>query len=160
MSNLAPLALEANPRDEAHHAKHGMNLENQMMHAAHDPSITFEEYVYYAKITRAEEKESNQRYVEAAGPKTFKNAIKNRFSKEQNNISPPHTTIGYGSPKDHDSSHEKTGSDTQGISSPTNSRYGVSDAEWKNASRATRTAGWSGIFYLITTDILGPYSVP
>ncbi|CAG8978706.1 hypothetical protein HYALB_00004689 [Hymenoscyphus albidus] len=36
----------------------------------------------------------------------------------------------------------------------------VSVAEWKNASRAIRTAGWSSIFYLITTDILGPFSVP
>lgn len=36
----------------------------------------------------------------------------------------------------------------------------VTEAEWKNASRAVRTAGWSSVFYLITTDILGPFSTP
>jgi hypothetical protein len=36
----------------------------------------------------------------------------------------------------------------------------VSDEEWAVASRAARTATWGAVFYLITTDILGPYSVP
>ncbi|KXL46487.1 MAG: hypothetical protein FE78DRAFT_146064 [Acidomyces sp. 'richmondensis'] len=36
----------------------------------------------------------------------------------------------------------------------------VSDEEWQVASRAARTATWGAIFYLITTDILGPFSVP
>jgi hypothetical protein len=36
----------------------------------------------------------------------------------------------------------------------------VSDAEWHHASRALRTASWSAVFFLITTDVLGPYSVP
>ena len=38
--------------------------------------------------------------------------------------------------------------------------YGVSESEWEHAQRATRTATWGSIFYLITTDILGPYNVP
>lgn len=53
-------------------------------HAAgmtHDPSVTFEEYVYYAAITRAEEKAANEEYVRIAGPKTFKSVVMNRFSK-------------------------------------------------------------------------------
>jgi hypothetical protein len=36
----------------------------------------------------------------------------------------------------------------------------VSDGEWDQAQRAARTAGWAAIFYLITTDVLGPYTVP
>ena len=36
----------------------------------------------------------------------------------------------------------------------------VTDDEWTNASRAIRTATWLAVFYLITTDILGPYGVP
>jgi hypothetical protein len=36
----------------------------------------------------------------------------------------------------------------------------VSDDEWATASRAMRTASWLAVFYLITTDILGPYGVP
>jgi hypothetical protein len=39
-------------------------------------------------------------------------------------------------------------------------RLGVSDDEWTNASRAMRTATWAAVFYLITTDILGPFNVP
>ena len=34
----------------------------------------------------------------------------------------------------------------------------ISDEEWINASRAARTATWAAVFYLITTDILGPFS--
>jgi hypothetical protein len=36
----------------------------------------------------------------------------------------------------------------------------VAEEEWVQASRALRTATWGAVFYLITTDILGPYSVP
>ncbi len=35
----------------------------------------------------------------------------------------------------------------------------ITDDEWRNASRALRTASWGAGFYLITTDILGPYGV-
>lgn len=37
---------------------------------------------------------------------------------------------------------------------------GVANSEWAQASRAARTASWGAVFYLITTDILGPSSVP
>lgn len=36
----------------------------------------------------------------------------------------------------------------------------VTDAEWTQAARAARTATWGAVFYLITTDVLGPYSTP
>ena len=36
----------------------------------------------------------------------------------------------------------------------------VSQEEWATAARALRTATWSAVFYLITTDILGPGAVP
>jgi len=38
--------------------------------------------------------------------------------------------------------------------------HGITEAEWETAQRATRTATWGSVFYLITTDILGPYNVP
>lgn len=38
--------------------------------------------------------------------------------------------------------------------------YAVTEAEWAQAQRAGRTASWGAIFYLLTTDILGPYSAP
>lgn len=36
----------------------------------------------------------------------------------------------------------------------------ISDAEWSQAARAARTATWSAVFFLVTADIMGPYSVP
>jgi hypothetical protein len=33
-------------------------------------------------------------------------------------------------------------------------------SEWLDGSRAARTATWVAIFYLVTTDILGLFSVP
>lgn len=151
MSTPAGLALEGgDPREAAHPATHhGPSVENELMHASHDTSVSFEEYIYYAKITRAEEKAANERHIEAMGPKTFKSVIKNRFSK--GHVPPTQgVTVDYGS--------EKDGSDGHG-EKPCN-LGGVTDNEWRMASRATRTAGWSGVFYLITTDILGPFSVP
>jgi hypothetical protein len=35
----------------------------------------------------------------------------------------------------------------------------ITEAEWTNASRAFRTATWAACFYLITTDILGPFGI-
>ncbi|KAI1169995.1 transmembrane amino acid transporter protein-domain-containing protein [Nemania sp. FL0916] len=42
----------------------------------------------------------------------------------------------------------------------TSSNQITTDEEWVNASRALRTASWGAVFYLITTDILGPFAVP
>jgi amino acid permease len=39
-------------------------------------------------------------------------------------------------------------------------RGSVTEEEWTNASRALRTATRGTIFYLITTDILGPFGLP
>lgn len=120
--------------------------------------------VYYASITRAEEKERNARHVEAEGPKTWKNMITNRFSNFKA------TTVDAALPDSRSSDAEKsTDDDDDDKKDPPNPENGisppvydlrVSEAEWKNASRAIRTAGWSSVFYLITTDILGPFSTP
>jgi hypothetical protein len=74
MNQLANLALEGgDPRDPDHPVRtisHGNQcVEQQQIHAIHDPSISFEEYLYYANITRAEEKEANDQFVTTAGPK-------------------------------------------------------------------------------------------
>ncbi|KAI4594640.1 hypothetical protein KJ359_007730 [Pestalotiopsis sp. 9143b] len=47
--------------------------------------VSFEEYMYYAGITRAEEKEANTRYIETRGPKSFKKIVGARFSKGHSN---------------------------------------------------------------------------
>lgn len=155
--NNAGLALEGNdPRDPTH-AAFGDNepVEKQLAHNIHDRSVSFEEYVYYATITRADEKIANERFVAAAGPKSFKSVIKSRFSKghkESTALDSPTA--------DNNSNGEKTAYDENGIIPARRNLGGITDSEWKNASRAIRTAGWSSVFYLITTDILGPFSVP
>ncbi|KAE9365930.1 amino acid transporter-like protein [Stipitochalara longipes BDJ] len=155
--NNAGLALEGNdPRDPSH-AVLGDNepVETQLLHSIHDPSVTFEEYFYYATITRAEEKIANERHVAAAGPKSFKSVIKNRFSKGHVETTAPDSPT-----TENNSNGEKTEHDEKGVVPDRRNLGGVTDSEWKNASRAIRTAGWSSVFYLITTDILGPFSVP
>lgn len=60
------------------------------------------------------------------------------------------------------SSAEKHGAEiaaTVNLADPSK-RAEISDTEWTNASRALRTATKSAIFYLITTDILGPFGLP
>jgi len=39
-------------------------------------------------------------------------------------------------------------------------RYKITDEEYVQASRAVRTATWGAVSYLITTDILWPFSTP
>lgn len=149
------LALSGgDPRDPAHgNGHHSVSDENQLLHSSHDPTVSFEEYIYYAKITREEERIANARHVEAAGPRTFMSTIKGRFSKGHTNDT---TTAG----QDHVVEY---GSEKDGTNSPNGKHRNlgnVSDQEWKTASRAVRTAAWSSCFFLITTDILGPFSVP
>jgi hypothetical protein len=156
MSNPAGLALGGgDPRDPNHVLTGGQDVvEKQMAQNAHDPSVTFEEYMYYATITRAEELEADKHHRAALGPRTFKSTIKNRFStgKETHAVAnyPP-------SPTGERDLNEKKGLDR---SPPRRNLGDVSDADYKTASRAIRTASWSSAFFLITTDILGPYSVP
>lgn len=154
---MANLALEGGDPRDPHHpiAGDAKAVELAMLSAIHDPSITFEEYIYWAEITRAEEKAANEKFIAAQGPRSWKTTITNRFSKgkvPESYDTPPATLAA-----NEDGLDEKSvvpgGSDAPRQSA-------VTDAEWKTASRAVRTAGWSGVFYLITTDILGPFSVP
>ncbi|ESZ93670.1 putative N amino acid transport system protein [Sclerotinia borealis F-4128] len=161
---MASLALEGGDPRDPHHPITGnaKAVELAMLSSIHDPSITFEEYIYWAEITRAEEKIANEKFIAAQGPKNWKTPIINRFSRAkavpESYDSPPATTL---------AANEKEGLDEKPVV-PGGSDHSavlarpsaVSDAEWKTASRAVRTAGWSGVFYLITTDILGPFSVP
>ena len=102
----------------------------------HDPAVTFEEYHYYAQRTREEEKHFES-------PKLRWREIINRGT----NKDAPQIDAGTDGkvPKDNFADKEN--------------RLQITDEEWTNASRAMRTASWGAAFYLITTDILGPYGV-
>ncbi|GAM86915.1 hypothetical protein ANO11243_049360 [Dothideomycetidae sp. 11243] len=96
----------------------------------YDPSVTIEEYIYYARKTRAEQDGLEK-------PKTQWAAF---FSKKEA----------------HHEVDEKSGANV----ATHDQRMHISDEEWTNASRAFRTASMGAAFYLITTDILGPFAAP
>lgn len=99
----------------------------------HDSSVSFEAYLYYAEITRAEQDSGN---------------VPTTSSGEHGMV--PETGT--------DSPSEKA-SDGEGVPG-THGAGIITEDEWITASRAIRTATWLSVFYLITTDILGPYGVP
>jgi hypothetical protein len=120
-----------------------------------DPSVTFEEYVHWAKLERAEEHENNRVYKEERGPRTLGSVLKGRFSKG----------IHYDNAKKLEqemqvapASSDEKGGVIDSTSAP-NSMV-VTDEEWKQAARALKTASWGTIFFLITTDILGWSTTP
>lgn len=99
----------------------------------HDSSVTFEEYNYYAQLARAEE----DTYTD--------------HDKERGWIS---LLI----PSKSDGAELKEASNINTSDKAVTAT--ITDDEWTNASRALRTATRGAIFYLITTDILGPFGLP
>ncbi|KID94767.1 Transmembrane amino acid transporter family protein, partial [Metarhizium majus ARSEF 297] len=120
---------EKPPQDVVHQPIHG-----------NDSTITFEEFIYWAERTRADEALANKALLDKRGPRTVKNTLQSRFSKGHQ--TDPATSVA-----------DIYSSDEEII-------MGISEREWKQASRAIRTASWGSIFYLITTDVLGPFSTP
>lgn len=101
----------------------------------HDPAVTFEEYQFYAQRTREEQKNLES-------PKLRWREIINRSTnKDAHQIDADYGKV----------SRVNFANDEN--------RLQITDDEWTNASRAMRTASWGAAFYLITTDILGPYGV-
>ncbi|PVH80837.1 amino acid transporter-like protein [Cadophora sp. DSE1049] len=150
--NLANFALdggdprmEKNPGqfalDNGHEAsiEKGFSIEAAQVH--NDPSVLFEEYLHYASITRAEEREYEGNLIERKDPWSLGGVIKNRFSK--GHVHEVNAVVADGT-----------------ITTTHNNHTSVTDLEWRQASRATRTASWGIIFFLITTDILGPSGAP
>ncbi|KAK8084681.1 hypothetical protein PG997_005952 [Apiospora hydei] len=97
--------------------------------------VTLEEYLHYASITRAEEKVANEKHRASKGPFTWRGLVRDRLARG-------------------------SGGSHGGAAGTAHADHGAIEAEWKNASRAVRTAGWGSAFYLIATDILGPSQTP
>ncbi|KAL8732398.1 MAG: hypothetical protein Q9166_002796 [cf. Caloplaca sp. 2 TL-2023] len=106
----------------------------------HDPNVTFEEYYYYARLSRAHPSEASDARSMASkkGRITRLMPLKNSMSSADNLVDA--------------NEKSKDGSSTE------QPWHAVSNEEHLQASRALRTATWGAIFYLITTDILGPYT--
>lgn len=116
----------------------------------HDPNVSFYEYFYYAAQTRAEEEETFRTNPPTTG------LLQVLFpTKSSGGVTPVANSPG--------EIAEKNGSedrgDTEKKMGEPRPRLEITDAEWTNASRAVRTASGSACFYLITTDILGPFGI-
>ena len=114
------------------------------MRALHDSSVTFEEYYYFAQQTRAEETENKG--VGAADTQGIMSVL---FPSKSGG-----GAVVHGEKKDAGALMPSVNVSDQGT------RALITDEEWTNASRAVRTATTGAIFYLITTDILGPFALP
>ena len=105
----------------------------------HDPNVTFEEYYYFAQVSRAHPSETSD-----APSTTSSTGISKYIPFRKGTVAVENEVVS--DDKNHDSSPAM------------HPWHNVSDEEYVQASRALRTATWGAIFYLITTDILGPYS--
>jgi hypothetical protein len=103
----------------------------------YDSKVSFEEYIHYAKQTRADQD---------ATSKT--NANRKRVSLLK--VIFPLKSDGV--ELDHKMANLNTSIASQ--------RAVVTDEEWTNASKAMRNATAMAIFYLLTTDVLGPFALP
>jgi hypothetical protein len=112
----------------------------------HDPDVTFEEYHYYALKTQAEECATAPAATEKASLRQllFRGKAKRTGSEDLTPLGEP---------------AEKRRSSVNTNLTDRAKRLEITDEEWTNASRLMRTATWGGCFYLITTDVLGPYGV-
>lgn len=106
----------------------------------HNLSVSIEEYMYWAAISRHEE----SKLPKIKGP--ISNLL--GFGKSKSEAALTQNLEMTPDARMHEMQTGKPASAT------------VSDVEWQQAQRAARTAGWAAIFYLISTDVLGPYSVP
>ena len=109
----------------------------------HDPNVTFEEYLHYAEITRNSHHEAQEKKLHA--PNLNSIAFWRRMGK--NAVNPD---------REHYNDHPPD--DKSSPSSEKDGHMPISEEEYVQASRAVRTATWGAVFYLITTDILGPFS--
>lgn len=102
----------------------------------YDHSVSFEEYLYYAKKTRAEQDSLE------------KHDADRKISLLKVIFPPKSTKLGL---------DEKMANLNTSVPSQ---RALVTDEEWVNASKALRNATGMAIFYLLTTDVLGPFGLP
>ena len=149
MAQMAAMALDGgDPRLSNKEGEFGgqgiVAYTHPQMRALHDKSITFEEYHYYALQSRAEEDASHRSSQNGTATRGFLSTIIPGKSS---------------SPESSDEKRSQSIIPDTNLSVPDN-RAVVTDEEWTNASRAIRTATAGAIFFLITTDILGPFGLP
>lgn len=159
MASMANMAVDgADPRlkfseaglDEKHFQGRGSETDLEpsyirpQQRRLHDAGVSFEEYRFYADRTRADE--------DAAA----KNDVSSKKSGLLSIIFPSKK----GTPEEEEAARKGQELLHRLNLNDVHARAQVTDEEWANASRALRNATMAGVFYLITTDILGPFGLP
>ncbi|KAK0761966.1 hypothetical protein N5P37_004766 [Trichoderma harzianum] len=118
-----------------------------------DSEIPIEEFIYFAKLSRARELSSPSQpgHITASTNATNSggDAVDQPVKESGGGMAP----LNCGD-VEHLSRVESKKKPTPEAFAPLD----ISEGEWTQASRAARTATWVSIFYLITTDVLGPFS--
>jgi len=136
-----------------------------------DETVTWEEYVYWAKIEREMEREEAIKFNAENGNYPLLDLIKDKFSTEgrarQKALKEERALALKASVETAPAPiiDEKTGAGALTTHSPESEEgfrepLKATDAEWRGAARAMRTASWGQMFFLITTDILGWSGAP
>ena len=127
-------------------------------HKLHDPSVYFEEYLHYAAISR-----NDARFEDPNHEYTFrsrKKPVLPSTTETQGQDAGAHEkSTAAATPFSEKEIEGNSQNSSSGAPAYTPRYMEISDEEWVTASRAARTATWGAVFYLITTDILGPFSV-
>jgi len=136
-----------------------------------DETVTWEEYVYWAKIEREMEREEAIKFKAEHGNFPLIDLIKSKFSAEgranQKRLKEERAMALQASVESNPAPlvDEKTGAGALTTQSPASEEVSrdplkATDSEWRSAARAMRTASWGQMFFLITTDILGWSGAP
>ena len=127
-----------------------------------DPTVSFEEYRYWAKVEREMEAEEHKARQLRLKNTSFMGKMKEYFSNspyEDTTKAIDNSSSGDDMPYDEKMKGVTTvGSGDVNPLAPSETH--AYDAEWRRAARALRTAGWGTMFWLITTDILGWGATP
>ncbi|RAL13124.1 uncharacterized protein BO97DRAFT_450505 [Aspergillus homomorphus CBS 101889] len=119
-----------------------------------DTTISFENYLFWARRSREVEKHIR---TDDKGLQQLGNVI---LGRRGSNTAPPPQIVDSGGSNGEKVSEKGSQGGKSDQGSGSIDKYGLLETEWEQAQRAARTATWGSIFYLITTDILGPTNVP
>jgi hypothetical protein len=106
--------------------------------------VTFEEYRYWADRSREHERTlQNEKTIDQ-----LKKLMSGKKKAGETTMLPG---VPYMAPPEPHAGEDST--------RHTEDNHGPTELDWERAQRATRTATWISIFYLITTDILGRQTI-
>ncbi|OQO13955.1 hypothetical protein B0A48_00830 [Cryoendolithus antarcticus] len=118
-----------------------------------DATVTFEEFIYWAKEERLIEEEENKRYIQK-NPNTVGGRVSGLVRKITGKDTKELRESNANSEKEEAVASQTAAHGRNSVDMT------VTNEEWRIAARALRTSSWGTIFYLITTDILGWSGAP